>query len=134
MPASSDARHRALLAEQSAGTCHSHVLADGDGEVVGRVDLVDLADGSAQLGHRTAERAVGRGPATSVVSRVCGLASNDHGPTSLRAAPAPDDRAWQAVLTRAGFVSAGSVEMDGQPEVRCVRDLTVDGTGRPADR
>jgi hypothetical protein len=40
----------------------------------------------------------------------------------------------QAVLTRAGFVSAGSVELDGQPEVRFVRDLTVDGTGWPADR
>jgi hypothetical protein len=36
----------------------------------------------------------------------------------------------QAVLTRAGFVLAGSVELDGQPEVRFGRDLTVDGTGR----
>jgi len=110
------------------------VLVDGDGEVVGRVNLVDLADGSAELGYRTAERAAGRGLATSAVRRVCGLASTDYGLTSLRDATARDNLASQAVLTRAGFVLAGSVELDGQPEVRFVRDLTVDGTGRPADR
>jgi len=63
--ASFGARHRALLAEQSAGTCYFHVLVDGDGEVVGRVNLVDLADGSAELGDRIAERAAGRGLATT---------------------------------------------------------------------
>ena len=59
--ASFDARHRALLAERSAGTCYVHVLVDGDGEVVGRVNPVDLADGSAELGYRIAGRAAGRG-------------------------------------------------------------------------
>jgi hypothetical protein len=43
-------------------------------------------------------------------------------------------RPLQAALTRAGFVLAGSVELNGQTEVRFVRDLTVDGTSRPADR
>lgn len=124
-----DARHRALLAEQSAGTCRFHVLVDG-GEVVGRVNLVDLADGSAELGYRIAERVAGRGLATSAVRRVCGLAATDYGLTSLRAATAAGNLASRAVLTRAGFVVVESVELDGLPEVRFVRELT----GLPADR
>ena len=67
-----------------------------------RVNLVDLADGSAELGYRIAERAAGRGLATSAVRRVCGLASTDYGLTSLRAATAPDNLASQAVLTPGG--------------------------------
>lgn len=56
-----DERHRALLAEQKAGVCCFHVLVGAEGEVLGRVNLVDVADGSAELGYRIAERAAGRG-------------------------------------------------------------------------
>lgn len=66
-----DARHAALLAEQTAGLCHFHILADDDGAVLGRINLADVADGSAELGYRIAERATGRGLATSGVRAVC---------------------------------------------------------------
>jgi ribosomal-protein-alanine N-acetyltransferase len=45
------ARHDQLLAEQDTGVIHFHVLVTDDGEVVGRANLVDLADGSA-AGYR----------------------------------------------------------------------------------
>jgi ribosomal-protein-alanine N-acetyltransferase len=122
-------RHRALLAEQSAGTCYFHVVVDSDGEVVGRVNLVDVADGSAELGFRIAERLAGHGLATSAVRQICGLASTEYGLRSLRAATAPDNLASQAVLTRAGFVLAGPGERDGQHELRFVRHVTVEGAG-----
>lgn len=56
-----DERHRALLAEQAAGVCYFHVLVGADDEVLGRVNLVDVAEGGAELGYRIAERATGRG-------------------------------------------------------------------------
>lgn len=60
-------RHRALLAEQDAGMCVFHVLLDGDGTVMGRFNLYDLVDGTAEVGYRVAEQVVGRGVATSTL-------------------------------------------------------------------
>lgn len=61
-------------------------LVDGEGAVVGRVNLVDVADGEAELGYRVAESAAGRGLATSAVRQVCGLAGGAYGLRALRAA------------------------------------------------
>ena len=51
---------RALLDEQATGVCHFHVLVDENGEIVGRVNLFDVADGAAALGFRIAEKAAGK--------------------------------------------------------------------------
>src|SRR5215813_7551785 len=45
-------QHNALLAEQEAGTCAFHVLVGEDGSVLGRFNLVDFEDGTAELGAR----------------------------------------------------------------------------------
>ncbi|MFC8592859.1 GNAT family N-acetyltransferase [Streptomyces atroolivaceus] len=119
-----DARHAELLAEQAAGMHHFHILADGDGAVLGRVNLVDVAGGSAELGYRIAERAAGRGLATSGVRRVCELAFTEYGLTSLRARTTVDNEGSRAVLARAGFVEAGAMTLMGRPGLRFTRDLT----------
>jgi len=104
-------RHAALLAEQAAGTCHFHVLVDtdphGEGQILGRFNLVDAADGSAELGYRVAEKATGRGLATTTVRHLCTLAAESYGLTTLRAATTLDNPASQTVLTRAGFTPTG---------------------------
>ena len=123
-----DARLHALLAEQDAGTCRFHVLVEGDGQVVGRVNLVDLAGGSAELGYRIAERATGRGLAATAVSRICELARTEYGLTSLRAGTSADNHASHAVLARAGFQVVSTAEPGG--EVRFVRDLPAGLSGR----
>ncbi|MGW7067493.1 GNAT family N-acetyltransferase [Streptomyces sp. NPDC054855] len=120
-----DARHTSLLAEQADGTCHFHVLVDEDGEVVGRVNLVDVADGEAELGYRIAERAAGRGLATSAVRQVCELAATEYGLRALRAATDADNAGSRAVLARSGFVVVGEVEVEGRPEVRYRRATTA---------
>jgi ribosomal-protein-alanine N-acetyltransferase len=51
-----DARHRDRLAEQDAGLCFFHLLVNSDGEVLGRINLVDVADGSAELGTGSLKR------------------------------------------------------------------------------
>jgi [ribosomal protein S5]-alanine N-acetyltransferase len=53
-------RYTTLLAEQEAGLCVFHVLAGDDGTLPGRFNLVDLADGTAELGYRVAQQAASR--------------------------------------------------------------------------
>ncbi|MFI6087077.1 GNAT family N-acetyltransferase [Streptomyces sp. NPDC051218] len=122
-----DARLAALLAEQATGACHFHVLVDGEGAVVGRVNLVDVADGEAELGYRIAERAAGRGLATSAVRQVCEVAGAQYGLTALRAATDHDNEGSRAVLVRAGFVVVGEGEMEGtgRAEVRYRRAVAA---------
>lgn len=98
-----DRRHAELLAEQEMGTCHFHLVMQGD-EVVGRVNLVDVADGTAELGYRIAEKAAGKGLATAAVRQVSELAWNSYGLTRLRAGAAKANVGSRKVLERSGFV------------------------------
>ncbi|MEV0775623.1 GNAT family N-acetyltransferase [Streptomyces sp. NPDC050433] len=119
-----------LLTEQSAGICYFHVLVscDGDGgatdEVLGRVNLVDVADGVAELGYRIAEKAAGKGLATEAVRAVCVLAAETYGLTALRAKTTDDNAASRAVLARAGFVTTGAIELNGRPGTTYIRTLS----------
>ncbi|BCJ76109.1 hypothetical protein CS0771_56530 [Catellatospora sp. IY07-71] len=123
------ARHAALLAEQDAGLCHFHLLVDAGGAVLGRINLVDVADGAAELGYRIARAAAGRGLATAGVARVCELAAGDYGLTSLRAVTTLDNTGSRAVLARSGFTPTAEIVLDGRPGLTYVRDLTPCRTG-----
>lgn len=116
-------RLRALLAEQDAGVCRFHLLMD-DGEVLGRVNLVDIADGSAELGFRIAEKAANQGVATKAVAQICALAVEEYGLRSLRAAAALDNAGSRAVLAKAGFEATGEVVLDGKPGLAYTLDLS----------
>ncbi|MET9591808.1 GNAT family N-acetyltransferase [Streptomyces sp. NPDC006516] len=122
-----DARHTELLAEQEAGMHHFHVLTDGKGAVLGRVNLVDVENGSAELGYRIAQRAAGRGLATSAVRDVCALAADDYGLTELKARTTLDNHGSLAVLARTGFVEAGTLTLMDRPGLRFVRSLVDAG-------
>jgi ribosomal-protein-alanine N-acetyltransferase len=118
-----DARLRSLLDEQAIGACHFHVLVEPDGSAVGRVNLVDVADGSAELGYRIAERAAGRGIATASVNDICAIAATEYGLAELRAATTLDNAASRAVLARTGFVPVGETTLSGRPAIRYHRPL-----------
>ncbi|MGK5695878.1 GNAT family N-acetyltransferase [Streptomyces sp. URMC 128] len=127
-------RLRALLAEQDAGVCRFHVVLDEEGNLVGRVNLLDLADGCAELGYRVGERAAGRGVATVAVAQVCRLAASDYGLTSLTAVTHLDNRASMTVLARNGFTRVEGTVVDGRPAVRHVRrDLAFAPPTPPAN-
>ncbi|MFJ7341551.1 GNAT family N-acetyltransferase [Streptomyces sp. NPDC101110] len=117
------ARLQALLDEQHARVCRFHVVLAEDGELIGRVNLMDLADGSAELGYRVGRRAAGRGVATAAVAQVCRLAVADYGLTSLTAVTTLDNTASMRVLTRSGFTRVENTTVDGQPGVRFERRL-----------
>ncbi|WTW94980.1 GNAT family N-acetyltransferase [Streptomycetaceae bacterium NBC_01309] len=118
-----DVRHSVLLAEQDAGMHYFHVLVAPEGEVVGRVNLIDVADGTAELGYRVAKHATGRGLATAAVRTVCVRAGAAYGLTSLRAVTTLDNPASLAVLARTGFEAVGEEDVDGRPGLRFARDL-----------
>src|ERR1700686_2290157 len=98
-------QYRALLAEQEAGARIFHVLVDEHETVVGRFNLYDLVDGTAEVGYRVAQRVSGRGVATSGLRSLCRIAREEDGLRTLTAATSNENVASQRVLARAGFVA-----------------------------
>lgn len=98
-----------LLAEQEAGTCRFFLVRDDDGDLVGRVNLVDIEDGEAALGYRVGETATGRGHARAAVALVLGEAARV-GVSLVRAMTTVDNEASRRVLGANGFV-----EVPGEP-------------------
>ena len=107
-------QYRALLAEQETGACVFHVLVDEDGEVVGRFNLYELVDGTANVGYRVAQRVAGRGVATSALQDLCRIARDQYGLQTLRAAAANENIASRRVLTKVGFVATGPADVAGR--------------------
>jgi ribosomal-protein-alanine N-acetyltransferase len=121
-------RHEAMMAEQEAGTCAFYVLVDDDGSVLGRFNLYDIRDGTANLGYRVAEHVAGHGVATAAVRELCRLAAARHGLRTLDAATSQQNVASQKVLAKAGFVPvgpAGPADLGGKPGTWYRRDLAA---------
>jgi len=117
-----------LLIEQEAGSGAFYVLVDEDGSVLGRFNLYDIKDGTAELGYRVAQHVAGRGVATATVRELCRLASARDGLRELRAATARENVACQKVLTKAGFVPIGPADpadLGGKPGTLYQRDLAA---------
>ncbi|MGA5796511.1 GNAT family N-acetyltransferase [Streptomyces cellulosae] len=122
------ARLDALLAEQEAGICAFHVLVAADGSVLGRFNLMDIEDRTAELGYRVAQCVAGRGVATATVRELCRLAAAQYGLRTLRAATILRNAASQKVLTKAGFVPVGPADpahLSGEPGTWYQRDLVL---------
>jgi len=122
-------RHNAMLAEQDAGTFAFHVLVSDDGTVLGRFNLYNLKDGTAEVGYRVAKHVAGRGVATATVKELCRLATARYGLRRLRAATTLDNVASRKVLTKAGFVAVGPADpahIGGKPGTWYQRDLDAD--------
>jgi ribosomal-protein-alanine N-acetyltransferase len=115
-----------LLAEQEAGSCAYYLLVGEDGSVLGRFNLYDIANGTAELGYRVAEHVAGHGVATATVQEVCRLAAAQFGLHTMRAAVTHGNVASQKVLAKAGFVPAGPANPGGKPGTWYERDVTAD--------
>jgi ribosomal-protein-alanine N-acetyltransferase len=126
-------RYNALLAEQEAGDCAFYVLVAEDGSVLGRFNLVNIENRTAELGYRVAQHVAGRGVATATVRDLCRLAAGRHGLGTLRAAASRENAASQKVLTKAGFVPAGPADpsdLGGKPGTWYQCDLGAPTVGR----
>ncbi|MFF5254049.1 GNAT family N-acetyltransferase [Streptomyces leeuwenhoekii] len=121
-------RYGALLAEQEAGICAFYLLVAEDGSVLGRFNLYDLENGTAELGYRVAQHVAGRGVATETVRELCRLAVARHGLRNLRAGTSRENVASQRVLIKAGFVlvdPADPADLGGKSGPWYQRDLVL---------
>jgi len=118
-----DMRYAQLLEWQAAGTDYFHLLVAEHGEVVGRVNLTEVADGSAELGYRIAQKITGQGLATAAVGKVRELAATKYGLTRLRARVTLDNPASRKVLEHNGFVAGGSLTLNGKPAMSYICEL-----------
>ena len=118
-----DTRHAQLLEWQAAGTDYFHLLVAEGGEVVGRMNLTKVVDGSAELGYRIAQKAAGQGLATAAVRKVRELATSEYGLTKLRARVTLDNPASRKVLEHNGFVAVGELTLNGKPAISYICEL-----------
>jgi O-methyltransferase involved in polyketide biosynthesis/RimJ/RimL family protein N-acetyltransferase len=117
-------RYADALAEQETGKFAYYVLVGEDGSVLGRFNLRDINNGTAEVGYRVAKRAAGRGIATAGVRELCRLAASQHGVRVLRARTNYENVASQRVLAKAGFVPAGEADdVGGRPGIWYRLDL-----------
>ena len=118
-----DTQFAQLLAWQADGTDYFHLLVTDVGEVVGRVNLFNVADGSAELGYRIAQKAAGQGLATAAVRKVRELAATEYGLSTLSARVTLDNPASRKVLERNGFVAVGELTLNGKPAISYICEL-----------
>jgi ribosomal-protein-alanine N-acetyltransferase len=118
-------RYGALLAEQEAGICAFYLLVAEDGSVLGRFNLYDIENGTAELGYRVAQHVAGRGVATETVRELCRLAVARHGLRNLRAGTSRENVASQRVLIKAGFVLVDPADLGGKSGPWYQRDLVL---------
>src|SRR2546429_1903731 len=118
-----DTRYAQLLAWQAAGTDYLHLLVAEGSEVVGRVNLTEVADGSAELGYRIAQKAAGQGLATAAVGKGRGVDAPENGPTRVRARVTLNNPASRKVLEHNGFVAGGSLTLNGKPAMSYICEL-----------
>jgi ribosomal-protein-alanine N-acetyltransferase len=110
-------RYDELLAERETRRDAYYVLLDDDGSVLGRFNLYDIKDGTADVGYRVAKRVAGRGVATAGVRELCRLAASEHGARRLRARASHENAASQRVLAKVGFVADGEADVGGWPGI-----------------
>lgn len=116
-------RYDELLAEREMRRDAYYVLLDDDGSVLGRFNLFDIDNGTAEVGYRVAERVAGRGVATVGVLELCRRAVSEHGVRRLRARTTHENVASQRVLAKVGFVADGEADVAGRPGIWFEREL-----------
>jgi len=90
-----------------AGSDRMHVVVDGDGVVLGRANLVEIADGRGLLGYRVGETAAGRGLASAAVAALVEAAPG-WDVQRIVAETTHDNLGSQRVLARCGFTAVGA--------------------------
>jgi [ribosomal protein S5]-alanine N-acetyltransferase len=120
-----DLHHRELLAEQEAGTCAFYVLVEDATSLVGRFNLYEIHDGSANLGYRVGEGAANRGVATAGVHELCLIAREQYALQTLKATTSDVNVASQRVLTKAGFEVVEATTVAGMPGL--LYELNLEG-------
>ncbi|WP_157811970.1 GNAT family N-acetyltransferase [Alteribacter populi] len=113
---------KSLVLESTAGKCYMYVVKNSSGEIVGRINLVDVQETNdglkvAEMGYRIGEAHKGKGYATAAIKLAVEEAINQN-IDLLIATTSTDNIGSQVVLVKNGFHEAGvlkeSLEFRGQ--------------------
>ncbi|RLQ90562.1 GNAT family protein [Planomicrobium sp. Y74] len=120
-------RHRELLEEQERAVCRFYLVKDPDGNIAGRINLVDIdaAAGTAEVGFRLGENYGGKGLGSNALHL---LLSTESDLKQIHAKTTTVNKSSQRVLEKNGFIHMGisddEFEMNGE-KMRFVRYLWV---------
>lgn len=92
-----------LLTEHEAGTSYFHLIKDENGTIVGRMNLVDIDEGTGSIGYRIAEAYAGKGLASKALRLLLDIANERYGVTRLYAKTTIDNPSSQRVLEKNGL-------------------------------
>lgn len=112
-------RLRVLVDENASGTSLCFSVRDGQGRLIGRVNIGDIHTGTGDLGYRIGEDACGRGHARAAV-RLALRAAAEQGVSLITAMTTVGNVASQRILLANGFEQLPSgtparVEIAGRP-------------------
>jgi [ribosomal protein S5]-alanine N-acetyltransferase len=91
-----------IEAEQARGECYLYLVRNAEGELVGRVNLVDVQQGTASIGYRIGASHGGQGYASEAV-RLAVVEAAARGIVTARAMTTVENVGSQIVLLRNGF-------------------------------
>lgn len=110
---------RELLKEQRDGLCYMHIIMNGKGEIIGRMNLTNVNHdmGIAELGYRMGKAFAGKGYASKALSLLVNETVETYGLHQIKAKTVHDNVASQRVLQKNGFqlttVEKGKAEWKG---------------------
>ncbi len=111
-----DARQFLAIAarEAAAGDGVALALADGDDRLIGTVGLMDVRDGSGEIGYWIAAEARGRGVAVRATVLLRDWAHAELGLHTIEVLPHRDNAPSRRVAERAGFSDTGELRRIGR--------------------
>lgn len=107
-------QHSTQRDQQEVGMGIFHVLVDDDGTILGRFNLYEIHDGTANVGYRVAKNSAGHGVASATLRELCQLAATKYGLRRLSAAVSHENIASQKVLVNTGFIPDGPAKSGGR--------------------
>lgn len=110
-------RHRELLAEQQDGKSKFYLIKDRSGDIVGRINLIDIdiINNVAEVGYRVGKDYLGKGIGTEALNQ---LLKTELNIKKIKGKTTNNNIASQRVLEKSGFsqvcISDEVFEMNGQ--------------------
>ena len=111
-----------LLEEHKRDLSHMYLIWDGKNNLIGRVNIFDIEDHSAEIGYRIGEGYQGMGYASKAVKLICREAFDRHNIKTLLAGTSTKNYASQKVLMKNSFTLIDEVE-----EVMEINGILEDG-------
>lgn len=99
-----------LIKEQSLGIHYMYLVKDNKGEIVGRINLVDVIRGpinKAELGYRIGKNHKGKGYGKKAIAIILKEAINIHKIHRIEAGTSKENIASQKILEHNGFRNVG---------------------------